>query len=293
MKAPVSPVPTCSMQPRGMQSFQLQPKFCSEVEPAVCRSHPAPQPSVPRAFPEHFPAPAGSLRHVGMILQALGMLSLPACPSPELLDWLALHPGLAKPSLSTSAGNWASPVGSSCIPEGEVQERTDSEPSLCNTPNPLLPLPDEGLQFCARGYGWELMEMMGTSLRNPSFQHQPDPTSHPTQQDRQEGERQRVHSFSSPFSLKSGGTEQAGPALTWLLLFSCQLEGDTTFHGSELLSNAPVSSSRLLRCANPSNSPWTSFPFRVSPFSNYRAIQMLLTAISTCLIYSTVSEEIS
>lgn len=89
-----------------------------------------------------------------------------------------------------------------------MQECTDSEPSLCNTPNPLLPPRDEGLQFCARGYGWELMEMMGTSLRNPSFQHQPDPTSHPTQQDRQEGERQRVQSFSSPFSLKSGGTEQ-------------------------------------------------------------------------------------
>lgn len=115
MNTPVSPVPTCSMQPRGMQSSQLQPKFCSEVEPAVCRSHPAPQPSVPRAFPERFPAPAGSLRHMGMILQALGMLSLPACPSPELLGWLALHPGLAKPSLSTSAGNWASPVGSSAF----------------------------------------------------------------------------------------------------------------------------------------------------------------------------------
>lgn len=44
---------------------------------------------------------------------------------------------------------------------------------------------------------------------------------------------------------------KAGPALTQLLLLSCQLEGDTTFHGSELFSNAPVCSSPLLRCTNP------------------------------------------
>lgn len=113
VNAPVSPVPTCSMQPRGMQSSQLQPKFCSEVEPAVCRSHPAPQPSVPRAFPERFPAPAGSLRHVGMILQALGMLSLPA---PHLSCWigwpciLALLSQASAPLLGTGPVQWGVPA---------------------------------------------------------------------------------------------------------------------------------------------------------------------------------------
>lgn len=87
----------------------------------------------------------------------------------------------------------------------------------------------------------------GNIHQESQFQHQPG-SSHPVQWDRQEGERQRIQSFSSPFSTKNAA-RQGQPSQSHCCSPASWKE--TQLHGSELFSKAPISSSHLLRCTNP------------------------------------------
>lgn len=215
---------------------------------------------------------------VDWMLQFLGMLRLSACPSSELvehqvLECHGLHHGLNQPP-APFAVNWSGSTRSSCILEG-WDRGIQRQLGAFTSKHPKYFCSHSQMRVCSyapKVMHWNQWKRWDHKSGVPSSNSSRAHSMH-SQDETDRKRRGRGESFLSPFSIGSSvlleNSAWQTHAVTWLALFTHQLEGNTSFRGqnSKVMLQFLAHVSWDVQIA--SSSLWTSFPFYVSLFSNY------------------------